>query len=812
MAEYFCRADGTAVNKAAAIGPASNAANCMTFAVHNAETFSPGDIIYLSDQGGNFEEILVPPSSGSNGSPITYIKETGETPVISGSDTEATPSYERSECVDIDSKSYITIDGIEFRYSGGVGVVDGEGCRLSNASKGIVIQNCHGHHHKNEALKLHDTCEAESIGNEFHNNIDSDISQHDDSILYSTNDELYDSPRGIENIGASKCYVDGLDAHGHTVYAIQLYLGTAYIKIINSTLDMESDPANPGGISIASDCTAEIGSVTEPNVIKNCFRGVWNGGAGTVHVVGNTFKNTTAGGIYNSGTGIMWVTDNVFKKCLTFSINNNVATATMYLLRNRNTDLAGSYSQFASLIGLFYAAGNIIDNVTSYAFYCNGVINPLSIIANNYVNDSPYTGIRAYNYVFIIRNNAIRSSVQNNYMEIDNCTVENNISDKADLPVGDGNVNSATFTEYFESIVSADDDYALPIEDAGAHGTGTDPSIAEFLTYFNDIDTVFSDMDIGAKGIERPVIPSINNNTFGFTKVSVQGNIHERVYHRSTIFQNRLYMLMGADLSSSLGDMCYTNNLQKWNRKPLIENTNGNAVPIRRSFGLCEHNNRVYLMGGYNGSTRLNDVYVTSNMARWNKLQNAPWSGRMEFGLVSFQGKIWAIGGQNNAGYTNEIWSTTDGTDWTQEGNAPWAARMSCGCVVFKDMVYVIGGIGSSGRYSDVWQTSNLRNWTCLTKDAGFAARDYHAVTCRNGSYIVVAGGLLGTDPTVVAKDIWYSRDGVQWYYGGELSTVYLYGHSMDCFNNRLVIVGGSNGTVMYGDVWEANKEFFAVK
>jgi hypothetical protein len=40
MATYFLRADGTAANKAAATGPASDATKCMSLATHNAETFA----------------------------------------------------------------------------------------------------------------------------------------------------------------------------------------------------------------------------------------------------------------------------------------------------------------------------------------------------------------------------------------------------------------------------------------------------------------------------------------------------------------------------------------------------------------------------------------------------------------------------------------------------------------------------------------------------------------------------------------------------------------------------------------------------
>lgn len=72
MATYYLRADGTAANKAAATGPISDPSKCMTFAVHNAQTYSAGDIIYGDNSGGNFQDVLNFPSSGSAGSTIKY--------------------------------------------------------------------------------------------------------------------------------------------------------------------------------------------------------------------------------------------------------------------------------------------------------------------------------------------------------------------------------------------------------------------------------------------------------------------------------------------------------------------------------------------------------------------------------------------------------------------------------------------------------------------------------------------------------------------------------------------------------------------
>lgn len=81
-ASYYLRADGSAADKAAGSGPCSNAAAAMSVATHNTQTFSAGDIIYLCDDGGDISAKLIPPSSGSEGNPITYRPANGEVPIL----------------------------------------------------------------------------------------------------------------------------------------------------------------------------------------------------------------------------------------------------------------------------------------------------------------------------------------------------------------------------------------------------------------------------------------------------------------------------------------------------------------------------------------------------------------------------------------------------------------------------------------------------------------------------------------------------------------------------------------------------------
>ena len=84
--EYYMRADGTAANKAAATGPCGTVGNCMNMTVHNGETFSGDDIIYLCDDGGVYRAQMTVPSSGTDGHVITYAEATGDSPIIDGSD------------------------------------------------------------------------------------------------------------------------------------------------------------------------------------------------------------------------------------------------------------------------------------------------------------------------------------------------------------------------------------------------------------------------------------------------------------------------------------------------------------------------------------------------------------------------------------------------------------------------------------------------------------------------------------------------------------------------------------------------------
>jgi hypothetical protein len=303
-----------------------------------------------------------------------------------------------------------------------------------------------------------------------------------------------------------------------------------------------------------------------------------------------------------------------------------------------------------------------------------------------------------------------------------------------------------------------------------------------------------------------------------FKRVTVQGDvITARAYHQSIVFNDLLFVLMGYSGVVRLGDMYWTNNGQRWHRQENLVCDDGNVISARQSPGLCAHAGKVYLTGGYSGSY-LNDVYVSDNMFRWKRLQDAPWDARREHVMVSFRGKLWLLGGMIATGYKNDVWSTVDGVNWVQELDAPWTARRGFAGMVYNNRIIIAGGFDSiSGRLSDVWSTVDGRNWQETRRSAEFNVVYYHAMTSfRNkvGARLVVCGGSQGVGDT--SEKIWHSSDGKNWNDGGVMGTNTVYGHTIDYFNKRLIIVcgngGGGDAGAFINRVWESNIEMLGIK
>lgn len=161
-ATYYVRADGSAANKAAATS--SDAANTsMSITTLNGETFSAGDIIYISNKGGNYTTQFTVPSGGSVGDPVYYIGESGYLPTWTSNGIICSKSYVELQSITNNSS---TDTNFQFQGYGTTGIVT-RNCVAANATNQCLqhLNSCSVTHYNismsgasDEGLSLHDTC------------------------------------------------------------------------------------------------------------------------------------------------------------------------------------------------------------------------------------------------------------------------------------------------------------------------------------------------------------------------------------------------------------------------------------------------------------------------------------------------------------------------------------------------------------------------------------------------------------------------------------------------------------------------------
>jgi len=208
-------------------------------------------------------------------------------------------------------------------------------------------------------------------------------------------------------------------------------------------------------------------------------------------------------------------------------------------------------------------------------------------------------------------------------------------------------------------------------------------------------------------------------------------------------------------------------------------------------------NNKMWVMGGFNGTIRYNDVWYSTNGINWSQATaNAGWSARCYHTSVVFNNKMWVLGGDGGG---NDVWYSTDGNSWTQAtANAGWSARGVHTSVVFDNKMWVIGGYDGTNR-NDVWYSTNGVNWTRATANAGWSVRYSHASVVFDNKMWVM-GGFDGSN----TNDVWYSTNGVNWI---QVNTSAGWsgrsGHTSIVFNNKMWVIGGY-GPSYRNDVWHS--------
>ena len=265
------------------------------------------------------------------------------------------------------------------------------------------------------------------------------------------------------------------------------------------------------------------------------------------------------------------------------------------------------------------------------------------------------------------------------------------------------------------------------------------------------------------------------------------------------------------------------------NSKPLLNPSALNWEEIS-SFALWEgrdsqavvvYKNKIWLMGGVNGATRIispgnvdygnaphfNDVWSSEDGTSWRLISNkAPWGKRRSMQVVDFKGKMFLMGGWGpEIGAKNDVWSSEDGVSWKKEtSSASWEKREGHQVVVYKNKIWLTGGVNYSNHkiFNDVWSSEDGVNWKKETGSAPWTARWDHSIAGFNNKLWLVGG----MDFEDIYNDVWSSEDGVSWVLVNKNHPfLSRQGFLLMDYKNKLWILGRLN-TPQYGngpnDVW----------
>jgi hypothetical protein len=239
----------------------------------------------------------------------------------------------------------------------------------------------------------------------------------------------------------------------------------------------------------------------------------------------------------------------------------------------------------------------------------------------------------------------------------------------------------------------------------------------------------------------------------------------------------------------------------------------------RHTGGYVVYRDRMWLIGGDTNQGHYQpDIWNSADGQTWtqvNPRHRAPWSPRALYHTVVFKDRIWVMGGQtmpafapSDEAFYRDIWTTTDGKTWTEvKPREPyWSSRgMIGGGVVFNGRLWILGGgtyntptTQARKYFNDVWSTSDGVHWKNHTHQASWPTRQYHHVTVYDGRMWVLGGYRAGDK-----NDVWYSRDGTNWY--RQFGTPWQARHAASVFvhDTSLWIAAGS---CMSRDVWRLER------
>jgi hypothetical protein len=196
---------------------------------------------------------------------------------------------------------------------------------------------------------------------------------------------------------------------------------------------------------------------------------------------------------------------------------------------------------------------------------------------------------------------------------------------------------------------------------------------------------------------------------------------------------------------------------------------------IRERISAVVFNNKLWVIGGnaypFGGNTNglgtaQRDVWNSADGTTWTQVTAAAaFSVRSNPAVFTYKDKIWVVGGRNGATYLNEVWNSADGITWNQVTTATaFTGRYGHKVVVYNNNLYLVGGENATDVLNDLWISEDDGvNWTKIEPGqdvralpANFAARTQFSLFVNNNAIYIVGGlGAKSNNAYTYRNDVW---------------------------------------------------------
>jgi len=189
-------------------------------------------------------------------------------------------------------------------------------------------------------------------------------------------------------------------------------------------------------------------------------------------------------------------------------------------------------------------------------------------------------------------------------------------------------------------------------------------------------------------------------------------------------------------------------------------------------------------------------IWTSKDAINWSEVVGHNFENRVYTDAAVFNDRIWVLGGRQGNTRLGDLWSSADGKTWRRHfKSAAFSTREGHQLVAYNNALYLIGGRtlidGSAPGKRDVWKSDDGDSWTLLSADTGMSNTlyDHQALAIDNDGIYVFYNNHYQSNPRLV--EVWKSNDGISWTKLSELP--HRTDFSVAHLNGKFIVVGGLN-------------------